>query len=376
MSRYDEIYQAALEGDTEKLKQLKAQGPLDCRQGRETGLFTPGKQLALEGRHAAVECLRRLGASVKLIAVGYALGGHHEVVERYRTMDNAVVNSIAYGYALGGHHEAVERYRTMHNAVVNSIVHGYAQGGHHEALERYRTAHNADVNNIAIGYAVGGHHEAVERYRTVHKADVNLIAVGYAQGGHHAAVEKYRTTHKADVNHIASAYSTGGYLAEAARYRAMATASRDAKRGRDTESEALTRDNKRARVQPDVSSQSSEIQQFMQQMSASLQSLQQTFVKEMQAMHEQVSNIESRLGAVEQHQTRQTSLLDGLAASNQETRRLLREQSAQTPGATSTDSLRARLSTFRRPAFLAPATQTAVEDSANASTSQVTFDQG
>ena len=216
---FDEIYKIALESNNfEELKRKLKRLHIDAVAIKDGFFVTAGAQLANKGKNDKVEWMRQLGADVRAIAQGYALAGHHERVEAYRTEHGADVKAIAQGYAVAGHHERVEAYRTEHGANVNDIALGYARAGHHERVEAYRTEHGADVKAIALGYALAGHHERVETYRTEHGANVNDIALGYARAGHHERVEAYRTEHGADVRAIALGYALAGHHEKQKKY--------------------------------------------------------------------------------------------------------------------------------------------------------------
>lgn len=194
---FDVVYKITIESSNlEELKNKleKFDLDLDARTTKKGLIITAGTQLAREG-NAKVKWLRQLGASVDMIAQGYALAGYHDQVKKYREKYKASVHYIAQGYAGGGYHDQVEAYHEKYKADVNDIAKYYALGGYHDQAETYREKHKANVDYIAKGYALGGYHDQVETYREKYKADVVGIAQCYARAGYHDQVEEYRTKH-------------------------------------------------------------------------------------------------------------------------------------------------------------------------------------
>lgn len=175
----DEIYRIALESnDFETLERTLKNRRLD-EFTVENGLsITAATRLAREGRGDKVEWMRKLGANVNGIALGYALAGDHANVEIYREQYNANAGVIALGYALAGYHEQVEVYRTQHKANIPAIAQGYALADNDEQVKNYlhRTEYHAKViSAIAQGYALAGNHEKRKKY------DINYLLDSYLQ---------------------------------------------------------------------------------------------------------------------------------------------------------------------------------------------------
>jgi hypothetical protein len=99
-------------------------------------------QLAFEGHHEAVALLEKLGTNPIHSAIGYAIAGNSEYVNRYSgcIADRYQFDCYACeGYARGGHTAQVERYWDTSRMTYHPIVTGYALGGHFSRVEYHHT---------------------------------------------------------------------------------------------------------------------------------------------------------------------------------------------------------------------------------------------
>lgn len=109
---------------------------IDVRK-RDNLQLTPAGELAQEGNFAAVEFLRINGASIDLIAHGFALGRYLPQVEIYRTKHGASIDLIAWTFAFVGNSQKAEEYRTQYGASIDAIADGFDCGGYMAEAQKY-----------------------------------------------------------------------------------------------------------------------------------------------------------------------------------------------------------------------------------------------
>lgn len=252
MNHYQDFYQAALNGDEERIKALLSQGA--CIGELEQGSMykSAAFQLAAEGKHDAVELLRKYGSSVNSIVKGYALVGNHQKVQEYQKRHGASPKAILAGYALGRHHEKVTEYFEIYSKeyftkikpgddkpsrlatviACNSVLAGcddkaeelralypdlifdlalsYAYVDNDKQVAFYLndpTIQNSLsqekkeklIKNFALGYAIKGNREKLtnlfNRYPRVIMLD--FVFKGFAYGGHSELISIYKTHRQA-----------------------------------------------------------------------------------------------------------------------------------------------------------------------------------
>ena len=220
MTKFDEIYLAALHSDENKLNTLKGTVALN-----DKGL-SPIAQLAFENQHEAVELLIKYRFAINGAGVGYAMGSNHEKVEEFRKRGVPVGNFLV-GYALAGNYEKVNEYymhgfkvekvwsdATMKQTRLNYIAMACAATNQHDKVEEYLQL-GASKHFIGYGYAVADNEEKVKKYRDL-GADVHNIASGFIQTSNHKKIETYcRQELGISRYKIAAMYAQWHYFTEA-----------------------------------------------------------------------------------------------------------------------------------------------------------------
>lgn len=90
----------------------------------------------MAGNKKSVQYYEHLGASLDVIAMGYAAGGYfdqaYEYLQKIPSPSDELVDDLASTCARAGAEPWVARYENSHQANLGPIAKGYATGGYYE----------------------------------------------------------------------------------------------------------------------------------------------------------------------------------------------------------------------------------------------------
>lgn len=160
---FDEIYQAALEKNIERINFILEND--GCIDEYKKGILTPAGKLASEGNKEAVEFLIQFGANVNAIGFGAALGRKKDLAEFLYARHGANINELAAGAAATGDREYAEYCRKHRGAHSDFIAWGAELGGDNFYAEELFNDHKADVKQLARGAAFRGDEKRTEYWQ-------------------------------------------------------------------------------------------------------------------------------------------------------------------------------------------------------------------
>lgn len=217
-NHYQAFYEAAVAGDEQRIKKMVRDDAYIGEYQQGSSFCNAAFQAALEGQHAAVELLRKYGASPHDIARGYAVAYGYALEEAKKEAAKEIhsVEKIKAHQAKAAEFaRKVEEYRRWHGASVNYIGMGFAEGGAvekaDEYLKKYGATHHYLHDYIAMGFARANRVDKVDEYQKEHRADKTKIIQVYAETGNQEQVENILTLEKPgkDKIKLAKAAMTG-----------------------------------------------------------------------------------------------------------------------------------------------------------------------
>jgi len=280
MRLYQEVVDAVRKRDEHALDVMIAEGIHIDEADHQILCPTPACLMAFEADIEGLEILRyRSPLNENMIAYGFALGGHFELLKTHCLAFNVKKDSIAKGIVKGIHVDLVERcinelalspemvalffamdnnylmachYQAKfnidprilfegfarsgnlsdvlvlslnHSMKPDSVIYNFCFGGYADlAKEFYLTLPGIektciDLDRLTIlGLALGGHTQQVEGLRGDATTTVNEIAYFYALGGCYEAAEAYRQIHDVPAASIARGFAYGGWYSYAQHY--------------------------------------------------------------------------------------------------------------------------------------------------------------
>lgn len=195
-NHYQAFYEAAVAGDEQRIKKMVRDDAYIGEYQQGSSFCNAAFQAALEGQHAAVELLRKYGASPHDIARGYAVAYGYALEEAKKEAAKEIhsVEKIKAHQAKAAEFaRKVEEYRRWHGASVNYIGMGFAEGGAvekaDEYLKKYGATHHYLHDYIAMGFARAKIVDKVNEYQKEYNANKRKIIQVYAETGNQKQVE-------------------------------------------------------------------------------------------------------------------------------------------------------------------------------------------